>query len=142
MLPRWWAGAKEDLNEFSDGGRVCPAGTTCRCAAGRCHPVPPVRRDPTPTACSATADRQTEGAVGPVPPLLVDPPTTTTAIRPAAYTYREQELLFAVRRDWSPVLTRLRCRPPGEPPAGGPGRAGRSYDLRCHNGLACPGVGS
>ncbi|MFF2518894.1 hypothetical protein [Streptomyces sp. NPDC058086] len=36
--------------------------------------------------------------------------------RPALHTSRGQEPLFALRRDWAPVLARLRSLPAGEPP--------------------------
>ncbi|MFF9090959.1 hypothetical protein ACF1BE_32205 [Streptomyces sp. NPDC014991] len=36
--------------------------------------------------------------------------------RPAMHTIRGQEPLFTIRRDWSPVLARLRSMPPGDPP--------------------------
>lgn len=36
--------------------------------------------------------------------------------RPALHTCRGQEALFASRRDWAPVLARLRSMPSGEPP--------------------------
>lgn len=36
--------------------------------------------------------------------------------RPAVHTSRGQEPLFTIRRDWAPVLARLRSMPTGEPP--------------------------
>ncbi|MFF7358290.1 hypothetical protein ACFZA1_37535 [Streptomyces filipinensis] len=36
--------------------------------------------------------------------------------RPALHTSRRQEALFTLRRDWAPVLARLRSTPVGEPP--------------------------
>lgn len=36
--------------------------------------------------------------------------------RPALHTSRGQEPLFTIRRDWAPVLARLRSAPAGEPP--------------------------
>ncbi|GAA1323803.1 hypothetical protein GCM10009647_058900 [Streptomyces sanglieri] len=36
--------------------------------------------------------------------------------RPALHTSRRQEPLFTIRRDWAPVLARLRRAPAGEPP--------------------------
>ncbi|EPH46913.1 hypothetical protein ABT390_33775 [Streptomyces aurantiacus] len=42
--------------------------------------------------------------------------------RPALHIGRGQEPLFTVRRDWTPVLARLRNMPSGEPPLSGPAR--------------------
>ncbi|MYW01441.1 hypothetical protein GT354_24815, partial [Streptomyces sp. SID3343] len=42
--------------------------------------------------------------------------------RPALHISRGQEPLFTTRRDWSPVLARLRSTPPGEPPLTKPAR--------------------
>lgn len=57
------------------------------------------------------------GVGGPARPFLVDePPVDDDHQAPAWHTGRGQEPLFTLRRDWSPVLARLRRRPPGEPP--------------------------
>ncbi|WP_344392074.1 hypothetical protein [Streptomyces vastus] len=57
---------------------------------------------------------------GPYLPLHVGEPVPESAdMTPAMMVCRGQEALFTMRRDWSPVLARLRSRPPGELPLTG-----------------------
>ncbi len=57
------------------------------------------------------------GVGGPVLPVPVDAPPAAGADKtPAGWTARSQEALFTMRRDWSPVLARLRRRPRADLP--------------------------
>ncbi|MFF8632459.1 hypothetical protein [Streptomyces werraensis] len=105
-----------------------PRGRCVRCRredlplrADRCRTCHPYRLldEARPATSRATQLEITlpAGVGGPVLPVPVDaPPAAGTDETPASRTARGQEALFAMRRDWSPVLTRLRRRPRADLP--------------------------
>ncbi|MFD7881902.1 hypothetical protein ACFV3N_05640 [Streptomyces bauhiniae] len=63
------------------------------------------------------------GVGGPAVPLPVDDPLAAADDEVAeGHVARGQDALFTLRRDWAPVLDRLRRRPPGELPLTGDAR--------------------
>nr|WP_260616844.1 hypothetical protein [Streptomyces sp. WAC05458] len=105
-----------------------PRGRCVRCCredlplrADRCRTCHPYRLldEARPVTSQATQLEITlpAGVGGPVLPVPVDaPPAADADETPAGRTARGQEALFTMRRDWSPVLARLRRRPRADLP--------------------------
>ncbi|MFI8235003.1 hypothetical protein ACIGDI_40050 [Streptomyces sp. NPDC085900] len=105
-----------------------PRGRCVRCSredlplrADRCRPCHPYRlldeARPATSRFTQLVIVLPTGGGGPVLPVPVDdPPADNPDESPAGLTARGQEALFTLRRDWAPVLDRLRRRPRGELP--------------------------
>ncbi|EDY53104.1 conserved hypothetical protein [Streptomyces clavuligerus] len=105
-----------------------PRGRCVRCRredrplrAGRCRPCHPYRlldeARPATSRFTQLVIVLPTGAGGPVLPVSVnDPPAGDFDEVPAGLTVCGQQALFTLRRDWAPVLDRLRRRPRGELP--------------------------